>query len=190
MKDSARAVTSVAGDDCDVEWQPCLSGRDSGHERPGECACSSHDGVWPLGPHPCRVARYRLDVRNGVGALLIGSKPFSVLKARPPELKHSLLARPKGASVLRDCAPTLAVAAPAVVVVSNSRLSGTDAKPLTKRYIFRGSAPPTRAPHPVLAVGAPPALPAPRLALRARLRWRGRCAPGRGRCAPGRVQRA
>ena len=87
-------------------------------------------GSAPLEPHPRRVARYRLDACTGVGALLIGSKPFSTLKAWPPELKHSLLARSKGASVLRDCAPTLAVAAPAVVVVSNSRLSGTDAKPL------------------------------------------------------------
>ena len=58
--------------------------------------------------------------------MLIGSKPLSMLKERPPELKHSLLARSKGASVLRDCAPTLAVAAPAVVVVSSWRRSGTD----------------------------------------------------------------
>ena len=78
-------------------------GEIAGHERPGECAGSSHDGGWPRGPHPCRVAQYRLDACTGVGALLIRSKPFSVLKARPPELKHSLLARPKGASVLRDC---------------------------------------------------------------------------------------
>ena len=69
--------------------------------------------------------------------MLIRSKPLSVLKARPPELKHSLLARSKGASVLRDCAPTLAVAAPAVVVVSNSRLSGTDAKLLKSLHFQR-----------------------------------------------------
>ena len=76
------------------------SGRDSARERPGECAGSSHDGVWPWGPHPRSVARYRLDVRTGVGALLIGSKPLSTLKARPPELKHGLKARTKDASVL------------------------------------------------------------------------------------------
>ena len=61
--------------------------------------CSSHDGGWPLGPHPRRVARYRLDVRTGGGALLIRSKPFSVLKARPPELKQGLTARAEDASV-------------------------------------------------------------------------------------------
>ena len=66
----------------------------------GSAPCSSHDGGWPLGPHPRRVARYRLDVRTGAGALLIRSKPFSVLKARPPELKQGLKARTKGASVL------------------------------------------------------------------------------------------
>jgi len=82
----ARAVTSVVGVDCDVEWQPCLSGRDSGHERPGECACSSHDGGWPLGPHPCRVARYRLDVRTGVGACSFGWVLHLLPSGAPPAL--------------------------------------------------------------------------------------------------------
>ena len=92
-RDMSSGVTSVVGVDCDVERQPCLSGRDSGHVRPGECTVSSHDGGWPWGPYPCRVARYRLDACTGVGALLIRSKPLSVLKARPPELKHSFTAR-------------------------------------------------------------------------------------------------
>ena len=39
------------------------------------------------------------------------------------------------------------MAAPAVTVVSNSRLSGTDALPLKIVTFFRGSAPPWRAPH-------------------------------------------
>ena len=45
------------------------------------------------------VGIHRLDACTGVGALLIRSKPFSVLKARPPELKQGLTARAEDASV-------------------------------------------------------------------------------------------
>ena len=50
-------------------------------------------------PYCKTPALYRLDVRTGAGALLIRSKPFSVLKARPPELKQGLTARAEDASV-------------------------------------------------------------------------------------------
>ena len=71
---------------------------------------SRHDGGWPLGPHaPLAALRDRDGMRAPWGGRLVDpfSKPLSVLnKARPPELKHSLLARSKGASVLsRDSAP-------------------------------------------------------------------------------------
>ena len=116
---------------CDVEWQPCLSGRDSGHERPGECACSSHDGGWPLGRHPCRVARYRLDVRTGVGACSFGSVLHLLPQGAPPALMRPSLTRPKVASMLREEAPESAVAAARGVASPSARLSGTDALRLT-----------------------------------------------------------
>ena len=91
---------SVVVDDSDVEWQPCHCGRGSGHEQPGECSGDSHDGGWPWGAPLGRMAWPRLDAHTGLGTVLFGSKPLSTLNAQPPELKHGLLARSEGASVL------------------------------------------------------------------------------------------
>ena len=96
----AQAVTSVVVDDNNVEWQPCHCGRGSGHEQPGECSWDSHDGGWPWGAPPGRMAWSRLDAHTGLGTVLIGWKPLSTLNPQPPELKHGLLARSEGASVL------------------------------------------------------------------------------------------
>jgi hypothetical protein len=51
-------------------------------------------------PLAALLAWSRLDPRTGSGTVLIGSKPLSTLNAQPPELKHCVIARLEGASVL------------------------------------------------------------------------------------------
>ena len=57
-------------------------------------------GRWGTPPSPRCAIQTGCAHRCRVGAVLIGSKPLSTLKARPPELKHSLKALTKDASVL------------------------------------------------------------------------------------------
>ena len=49
-----------------------LRARGSGHEQPGECTGDSHDGGWPWGSPPGRVAWSRLDAHTGLGTVLFG----------------------------------------------------------------------------------------------------------------------
>ena len=97
----ARAVTSVVVDDSDVEWQPCHCGRGSGHEQPGECSGDSHDGGWPWGAPPGRVAWSRLDAHTGLGTVLFGSGLNPRSSGARPALVSQSLARRQVVRVLR-----------------------------------------------------------------------------------------